>query len=269
MGRRSKKKFITEIAQAGINLGENLNIKFTAFMDMVDAQKLDKLLKVKALPAKYDVMDIIAFTAHLAARVRYIDKDFIKVLKEFGYDDTLNQIILASYPLTKGANSGLQSVSHKEDVNLDIHASDTFVGELDSEKMKVTETMDDKILKYYGQDKASLEIMFSTSALGTANDFKKGTASRMDMMASMNLVTPKQGRVLALQAMLELAVQLVSQGLVTYLKQSDAFKQNPQKVKSDFEDYIMLLAESIMTKTEDLFEKDFKFITYDTKDDVV
>jgi hypothetical protein len=207
----------------------------------------------------------MAFTSHLAAKVDGDDTKFVKELKKYKYPEALSLLILHTFPLTKNAETSFEGMVLREDVNTDVKPSDTFVGETNSEKMKVTKTADADVLKYYGQHKAMLEVSFSTKSLGTPKQLERGEVTRNDMLASINFIVPNQYSVQASQTMLELVVQVSAQGLVTHLKTTEIYKTDPKRVEQEFQDYMAKLNESILLKADKLFKENIKFVEYDTK----
>jgi hypothetical protein len=260
MGKRSKKNLIIDVVTAAINLGDRLNEEFSLFVESVEEARLQDVEYIQPLKKERNVMDVIVFTARLAAKVKWEDNKFLKLLAAYNYSEELNSLIALTYPLTKKTMGSTHSVVKKEDITTIVKPSESLVGDFASEEITVKESVEDEYLAYYGQDSASLEVKFNVNALGTHKQLSAQNAERMDAMVSMNLVIPKQSSVLATQYMFEFVSQLVAQSMGIYLKQSEAYKMNPEKVQADFKNYITTVSKSIIEKTKELFEKDFKFI---------
>lgn len=263
--RVTKEQLIKDILTASINVGENQNIKFAEFVEMLNSKKLKNLKKIRYLVTPYSLGDILMFTAWLSAVVCKVDTKFVVELNKFNYPKYLNRLILDTYTLTKDSNTSFEGIAFPEDVEVPTDTSNTFIGESHTENLKVTNTKSKDVLKYYGQDRAVLEISFSTAALGKHEQLKEGKVERQDMMASMSLIAPEHNSVQATQTMLELAIQVSGQSLALHIKNTVAYETDKEGVKEDFKNYLLNVVESITQKTDDLFDNNFKFVTYEQK----
>lgn len=138
----------------------------------------------------------------------------------------------------------------------------SFVNNPAEEKIKMMESQDPEVLKFYGQDQAHLEFTLDVFALMNA---EKVDPDRMKAAIQMQYIAPPRNTLLSYFVMTEFVFKYMMQTTVMAMKQSEMYKKDPKKVRDDIVRHLELLHSDALSKIDDMLENDFKFIT--TEDD--
>lgn len=255
-----KADILLSVAKAAVNIGDAMNNEFNVFMDVLDNYGKAELLRVNQVNhLKQDVMDIVKMTAHMVA-ISSSDKEFVKNVGKLTKDKTLQHIIHNTKRLMECVPTQALDVVRAGDV-AEGDGADTFVGEFNSIKEKVSKVKDKDILKYYAQDKALLEVAFNVNALVDSMDDVK----RQDLQASFRLITPNSHSVLATQTLLELVTKLSAQALAKHLSQ----EPDKDKAKADFVEYLTRLMTTIVNDADALFSGELTYVEHSKTSDTL